>query len=173
MLSFKKCYDRIFKEFKDKLLQEYVMMKNSYLTEYEQNYQLNLQDKNSHIKEIQNHIHDKEEDIETKDKHYQELKAKIFSLLKHKYSLFIKRVYFNEILYFTQLSRREKRLAAYSKNYMYRRNMRHLFCSWRGVSHRWCKKRINKEAIEYERVQRDKELLSLDKEVDALKVYMA
>ena len=85
----------------------------------------------------------------------------------------MKSVYFNEILYFAQLQKREKRLSAYSKNFMYRRKMRKLFYNWRAVSHKWFKKRINKEAIEYEKRQRDKELTQWDKEVDALKVYMA
>jgi hypothetical protein len=93
--------------------------------------------------------------------------------MKLKYQTFIKRVYFNEILYFMQVQRREKRIKAYSKNFMYRRNMRQLFYSWRGVTHMWFKERINREAVEYERVQRDKELAAWDKEVDALKVYMA
>jgi hypothetical protein len=93
--------------------------------------------------------------------------------MKLKYQTFIKRVYFNEILYFMQVQRREKRIKAYSKNFMYRRNMRQLFYSWRGVTHVWFKERINREAVEYERVQRDKELAAWDKEVDALKVYMA
>lgn len=52
MINYKKVYDRLFKDFKDKLLQEYALMKNSYMQEYEANYQANLQDKNSHIKEI-------------------------------------------------------------------------------------------------------------------------
>ncbi len=56
---------------------------------------------------------------------------------------------------------------------MYRRNMRQLFYSWRGVTHQWFKIRINSEAIEYAKTQRDKELTQWDKEVDALKVYMA
>lgn len=63
MLTFKKCYDRLFKDFKDKLVAEYSQMKGSYLTEYEMNYNANLQDKTTHIKELQNHITDKEADI--------------------------------------------------------------------------------------------------------------
>jgi hypothetical protein len=173
VMTFKKCYDRLFKEFKDKLVQEYALMKNTYLLEYEQNYQANLNDKNQYIQEIENHISQKDEDISEKKERYDALKQKIFTLLRQKYNLFVKRIFFNEILYFTELNRREKRLKAYSKNYMYRRKTRLLFGSWRGVSHRWFKKRINREAIEYEKTQRDVELIHWDKEVDALKVYMA
>jgi hypothetical protein len=52
MISFKKCYDRLFKEFKEKLMAEYQQMKTTYLGEYEQNYQANVTDKNAHIEEI-------------------------------------------------------------------------------------------------------------------------
>lgn len=173
MLSFKKCYDRLFKEFKDKLVSEYALMKQAYLQEYEQNYQANKLDKEAHIKEIQNHISQKEEDISDKKERYDALKHKIYSLLRMKYNNFLKKVYFNEILYFAEMQKREKRLKAYSKNYMYRRSMRRLFYNWRGVTHVWFKERIDREAKEFERTQRDKELTQWDKEVDALKVYMA
>lgn len=56
---------------------------------------------------------------------------------------------------------------------MYRRGMRRLFYSWRGVTHIWFKERIDRESKDYARTQRDKELTQWDKEVDALKVYMA
>lgn len=36
--TFKKVYDRLYKDFKDKLMQEYALMKTAYLTEYENNY---------------------------------------------------------------------------------------------------------------------------------------
>ena len=150
MMNFKKIYDRLHKEFKDKLVQEYAMMKNAYLQEYDQNYQANLTDKNSNIKEIQNHILGKDEDISDKKERYDAMKHKIFTMLRNKYSMFIKRIYFNEILYHAELSRREKRLNAYSKNYMHRRRVRNFFYSWRGVTHIWFKERINKEAVEFE-----------------------
>ena len=35
VLSFKKCYDRLFKEFKERLVHEYAQMRSSYMTEYE------------------------------------------------------------------------------------------------------------------------------------------
>lgn len=38
VMSFKKVYDRLFKDFKDKLVQEYALMKNSYMQEYELNF---------------------------------------------------------------------------------------------------------------------------------------
>lgn len=148
-------------------------MKNSYQQEHELNFQANLADKNNHIKEMQHEIQEKEETINNEKERYDALKHKVYTLLRQKYNTFIKRVYFNEIVYFFEMAKFEKRIKAYSKNFMYRRKMRLLFGSWRGVSHQWFKQRINKESVEYERTQRDKELAQWDKEVDALKVYMA
>jgi len=42
ILSFKKVYDKLFREFKEKLVQEYAQMHISYTTEFEQNYISNL-----------------------------------------------------------------------------------------------------------------------------------
>ena len=56
---------------------------------------------------------------------------------------------------------------------MYRRRLRLLFGSWRGVTHSWFKERINKEAVLYETQKRAEMLNHWDKEVDALKIYMA
>lgn len=69
--------------------------------------------------------------------------------------------------------KREKRLKAYSKNYMFRRKMRLLFGSWRGVSHQWFKERINRESVEYETRKREEYLITWDKSVEVLKLYMA
>lgn len=63
-------YDRLYKEFKDKMQQEYSLMKTAYLAEYEANFQANVNDKNSHIKEIENHIKDKDQDIFDKKEAY-------------------------------------------------------------------------------------------------------
>ena len=56
---------------------------------------------------------------------------------------------------------------------MYRRNLRLLFGSWRGVTHSWFKERVNKDAVDYEIKVREEKLLSWDKNVEALKLYMA
>lgn len=79
----------------------------------------------------------------------------------------------NEMSKHAKESKQEKRITAYAKNKVHRGKMRRLFYSWRGVTHLDFKERINREAAEYERTQRDKELSSWDKEVEALKVYMA
>ena len=45
VLAFKKCYDRLFRDFKEKLLQEYVQMRSQYMQEYDGNYNENQNEK--------------------------------------------------------------------------------------------------------------------------------
>ena len=56
---------------------------------------------------------------------------------------------------------------------MYRRRVRLLFGSWRGVTHIWFKERINRESSNYALTKKEETLVSWDTEVDALKLYMA
>jgi hypothetical protein len=49
--------------------------------------------------------------------------------------MYLKRVAFRAIEYQTQEDRRMRRAKIYSKNYIYRRKLRLLFGSWRGVTH--------------------------------------
>ncbi len=51
ILSFKKVYDRLFREFKEKLVNEYAQMKNSYMLDYEGNYEANLNEKTKSLTE--------------------------------------------------------------------------------------------------------------------------
>jgi len=39
--GFKKCYDRLFREFKEKLVLEYSQLRVAYMNEFDSNYQLN------------------------------------------------------------------------------------------------------------------------------------
>ena len=48
--SFKKVYDKLFREFKEQLINEYSLMKNSYMIEYEENFKANISDKEGHLK---------------------------------------------------------------------------------------------------------------------------
>lgn len=56
---------------------------------------------------------------------------------------------------------------------MFRRKLRLLFGSWRGVTHAWFKERINQESYEYETRKREEFLIQWDSSVETLKIYMA
>ena len=93
--------------------------------------------------------------------------------MRNKYNIFLVKIIFNEMVYYAQVRRREKRMKAYTKNFMYRRKMRLLFEGWRGVSHKWFKERINAESVQYLSTKREQMLAAWDQEVEALKLYMA
>lgn len=52
---------------------------------------------------MQNEIQEKEETINNEKERYDVLKHKIYTLLRRKYNMFMKRIYFNEIVYYFQL----------------------------------------------------------------------
>jgi hypothetical protein len=60
LVAFKKIYDKLFREFKEKLVNEYAQMKQSYTLEFEANYEANQQEKSNHIQEVQNMLLKKE-----------------------------------------------------------------------------------------------------------------
>ncbi|CDW80263.1 UNKNOWN [Stylonychia lemnae] len=170
--SFKKVYDKLFREFKEQLIHEYSLLKNAYMIEYEENFKANIQDKESHLDQAQELILRKEQEIiETQEK-----RKRVIQLTEHilqqKYNLFIKRVAVRAMQYFKDIIQRERRIRVYTRNYMYRRNLRLLFGSWRGVSHSWFKERINEEAKSYEHKVTIEKLISWNQNVDAMKIYM-
>ena len=93
-----------------------------------------------------------------KMKDLNELKAVAAKHFRVKYGSYLTRVCVKAWIEFAKSELREKRLAAYSRNYMYRRKIRLLFCSWRGVSHTWFKERINKESAHFHSIQHTKYL---------------
>jgi hypothetical protein len=56
---------------------------------------------------------------------------------------------------------------------MYRRKMRLLFGSWRGVTHSWFKERIDQESKTLYNVKKEEHLEVWNTRVEALKIYMA
>ncbi len=90
-----------------------------------------------------------------KEKDLNDLKKVAQKQFDVKYGNYLQRISIKAWLEFAKYEKREKRLAAYSKNYMYRRRIRNLFCSWRGVSHQWFKERINKESAQFRQMQRN------------------
>lgn len=57
--NFKSAYDRVFREFQEKLMMEYKLCKEIYITEYQDNYQVNLNAKQDNISQFMETIEDK------------------------------------------------------------------------------------------------------------------
>jgi hypothetical protein len=54
--SFKAAYDRVFKEFQEKLMIEYKQMKETYIAEYQENYQININVKQDNVVQFMDKI---------------------------------------------------------------------------------------------------------------------
>ena len=148
-------------------------MRQSYKLEFEANYQANLNDKNNSIKDAQALVASKASQVEETQAKNKRTKALNSKLLKQKYALFLKRVAFRAITYFMECEQRKRRVKICSRNMMYRRKLRLLFGSWRGVPHQWFKESINIEAHTYFETKRTEHLITWENQVDALKLYMA
>lgn len=174
VLAFKKIYDRLYREFKEKLVQEYVQMKNSYLAEFENNYQQNLKVKEDNLLNTQQLIKDKEQELVLRNEKKQERKQFLFLLQRRKYNLFLKNIGFELWKFFAKKSLQRKRLHAYNRNWVYRRKMEKFFCGWRGVSHQWFKERILSEAENFRKQKvREFNLEQYSKKTEALLIYKA
>ena len=110
------------------------------------------------------------EQMGNKNKH---IRGLIYRLLEGKYHQYLERTLIKQWKEYVVESKKQKRLSAYSKNFMYRRRMRLLFRSWKSISNEWGKERINNELLNYENQQRQIHLEGWNQKVDALKLYMA
>jgi hypothetical protein len=139
MLSFKKAYDAHFADFKEKLMLEYEGMRGAYTSEIEQTLKENHSSTTSNLQNVQGQIFGKEIDTENLVIHRNDTRKIMNKLFDHKQDIYLQRVAFKAWLEYKQLSKREKRLEIYAVNRMYRKRMRLLFTSWRGVTHEWFK----------------------------------
>ncbi len=72
-----------------------------------------------------------------------------------------------------KIDRRKNRIAAFTRNTMHRRKMKHLFESWRGVSHNWFKVRLDAQTGQFRAELEERMLNCFTTKVDALNLYMA
>jgi hypothetical protein len=76
-------------------------------------------------------------------------------------------------MYQHKVDRRKNRIAAFTRNTLHRRKMKHLFESWRGVSHTWFKVRLDSQTGHFRAELEAKMLNVFTSKVDALLLYMA
>jgi hypothetical protein len=87
--------------------------------------------------------------------------------------LFYYRVFLKFWKAYVKRRREKKRIAAYSRNTIYRNNLTRYFRSWRNISHEWGKERINREEIVFRKNLEREKLTMWTSKVDQLMLYMA
>ena len=67
----------------------------------------------------------------------------------------------------------KKRVAAHSRNFIYRKSLTRFFRGWRDVAHEWGRDRINAEESTYRKNLETEKLTMWTSKVDQLMLYMA
>lgn len=72
-----------------------------------------------------------------------------------------------------KVEQRKGRIAAFTRNTMHRRKVKHLFEGWRGVSHKWFKENLETKTGSFRADLEGRMLNVFTSKVDALLLYMA
>lgn len=132
---FKHTYDRLFQEFQSKLMGEYKLMQENYIMEYQQNYQMNLEEKQNNIDEFINvTIENKKQGSANMEKNNEAL----LSCIERFDSIKVRLYYYKKCFKAWQkIYKREKgwkRNVSRAENSYKRFVLQRIFRSWRGVT---------------------------------------
>eukprot|EP00356_Strombidium_inclinatum_P005259 CAMPEP_0170481962 /NCGR_PEP_ID=MMETSP0208-20121228/2195_1 /TAXON_ID=197538 /ORGANISM="Strombidium inclinatum, Strain S3" /LENGTH=278 /DNA_ID=CAMNT_0010754753 /DNA_START=362 /DNA_END=1195 /DNA_ORIENTATION=+ len=171
--SFKAFYDRMYGEFMEGVLQEFKMMKEGYIQEYQNNYQININEKQANIDQFIETIEEKKSQVFNLEK----VKEQNMSCLQRFFEMKIRLSYYRTCIKawraYVKRRREKKRVAAYSRNTIYRNSLTRFFRSWREVSHVWGKERIAREKAVYRKNLETEKLTMWTSKVDQLMLYKA
>lgn len=170
---FKSRYDQLFAEFHEKLFAEYKGVKESYVQEYQDNYQMNLNEKQANIDQFVETIDDKKQQVFSLDKLKEQNMSCLARFLEIKHRLYMYKICLKVLKAHTKRNREKKRVAAYSRNTVYRNSLSRFFKGWATATHAWGKERINSEEAVYRRNLETERLTMWSSKVDQLMLYMA
>lgn len=165
--------DRLYNEFAENLINQYSEMRNSYMTEYQHNFELNKERKAQRIQSLALDIEKQEQAVQDLKEQKEKQKSCLATFFKQKVRQFQMRYHLSLWKQVHKIDRRKNRIAAFTRNTMHRRKMKHLFESWRGVSHTWFKHRLEAETGRFRAELEEKMLNCFTTKVDALNLYMA
>lgn len=170
---FKSRYDQLFAEFHEKLFNEYKSVKENYVQEYQDNYQMNLNEKQANIDQFVETIEDKKQQVFNLEKLKDQNMSCLQRFLEIKHRLYMYKICLKVLKAHTKRKREKKRVAAYSRNTIYRKSLTRFFKGWAQVTHAWGKERINSEEAVYRRNLETEKLTMWSSKVDQLMLYMA
>ncbi len=138
-------YDRIYKKFHERLVNEYAGMRGGYMTEFQINYNQNSSRRDDRLVEMSL-------SIEAEDNYANELaktrdtQASCLNMFfTQKFNKFRIKVVWKAWRYYFGVYKRKARLAAFTRNSLHRKKMNRLFGSWRGVTDQSFKVRMEIE----------------------------
>ena len=166
MQKFKAAYDRCFEKFHAKLMEQYAFMQEQYGHDFEQNFLVNQNDK------IDN-VSDAMETTRESGRYVVELgkdKEMDLSTLHRFFDMKMRNFYYRVCLKFwkkyVKKRKNKKRVAAYSRNTIYRNSMERFFRAWRSETHIMSKARIAQEEDVYRKALEREKLTMWSAKVD-------
>lgn len=171
--GFKQTYDKLFKEFHRNLVEEYKLMKETYIVEYKNNYQINCNEKQANVDQFVETIEEKKSQVFNFEKLKDQNNSCIQRFFDLKDRLRLQRNCLSLWKSYHKRKKEKKRVAAYSRNTVYRNSLTRFFRSWRTVSHDWGKERINREERVFRQNLETEKLTMWSSKVDQLMLYMA
>ena len=148
-------------------------MRNSYMVEYQANFDQNSSRRDNRIAEMNQSIDTQEDsikDLNKVDEMQESCMNRFFNMKCNSYNY---RICFKAWLYYTKVQKRKSRVQHYCNNKIHRAKMRRLFDSWRGVTHTWFKERLDREKTSFRMELESKMLVKWSTKVDSLLLYMA
>lgn len=147
-------------------------MKETYIAEYQENYQININVKHENINQFMQTIQDKKD----QSVELQKVKEQHLSMMNRFFQMKIRGYYFKICMHewknYIKREREWKRLCAYANNKFYRYRLRDVFKNWNKVTHQWGKERIQKESAEYRLDQETEKLTMWTLKVDQMMLYL-
>lgn len=135
--KFKSAYDRVFRDFQDKLMLEYKLMKETYIAEYQENYQMNIHVKQENVANFMDTIEDRKTGAVELDK----IKQQHLSMMNRFFQMNVRGRYYLECMKawkaYIKRKREKNKKGAYTRNSIHRNRMSRFFKGWQKVSHTW------------------------------------
>lgn len=148
-------------------------MKEAYIIEYQNNFQINCNEKQANIDQFIETIEEKKSQVFSLEKLKEQNMSCIQRFFDLKQRLRLYRTYLGFWKQYQKRKKEKKRVAAYSRNTIYRNSLTRYFRSWRVVSHEWGKERITKEEKVFRQNLETEKLTMWSSKVDQLMLYMA
>ena len=147
-------------------------MRNTYMGEYQHNFNQNSSRRDDRIAEMNGSIDTQESSIKDLHKVDELQESCLNRFFTMKQNLYYYRICMKAWLFYHKVQKRKNRLAAYTRNKIHRGKMRRLFESWRAVSHQEFKERMDNEKTNFRMELESKMLVKWSTKVDQLLVYM-
>ena len=148
-------------------------MKESYIIQYKDNYQINCNEKQANIDEFIETIEEKKSQVFNLEKVKDQNNSCIQRFFDLKQRLRLYRTCLGVWKVYFKRQKEKKRVAAYSRNTIYRNGLTRFFREWRTVSHDWGKERILREEKTFRQNLETEKLTMWSSKVDQLMLYMA